>query len=115
MSPVRPENRERYPADWKLRSRFVRFIRARNRCEWCGATNRQPHPITGSKVVLTTAHVHDDRPEAASLMNLAALCQRCHNRHDAARRAAGVRERRERAQGRLFTPPLLAEYVLEAS
>ena len=33
--------------------------------------------------MLTTAHVHDKRPEAASLMNLAALCQRCHNRHDA--------------------------------
>lgn len=81
--PIRPENRDRYPADWKARSRFVRHYRARGRCEWCGAANGQPHPVTGAKVVLTCAHVHDDRPEAASLLNLAALCQRCHNRHDA--------------------------------
>ena len=32
--------------------------------------------------MLTTAHVHDRRPEAASLLNLAALCQRCHLNHD---------------------------------
>ena len=81
--PIRPENRARYPNDWKLRSRFVRFYRAKNRCEWCGAENGKPHPITGSIVVLTTAHVFDDRPEAASLLNLAALCQKCHNGHDA--------------------------------
>jgi hypothetical protein len=88
--PIRPENRHRYPKDWALRSRFVRFVRAQNRCEWCGAENGQPHPVTGSRVVLTTAHVYDDRPEAASLLNLAALCQLCHNRHDAKAR----RERR---------------------
>lgn len=35
--PIRPENRARYPKDWSLRSRFVRFVRARGRCEWCGA------------------------------------------------------------------------------
>jgi len=89
--PIRPENKSRYPKDWKLRSRFVRFYRAKNKCEWCGAENYQPHPITGSKVVLTVAHVFDDRPEASGLMNLAALCQRCHNGHD-----AGARQRRRR-------------------
>lgn len=90
--PISPENRRRYPPDWKIRSRFVRVHRARNRCEWCGAENGQPHPVTGSRVVLTVAHVYDKRPEAASLLNLAALCQRCHLGHDrvehqAARRA----------------------------
>lgn len=97
MSPIRPENRVRYPKDWALRSRFVRFVRARNRCEWCGAANGQPHPVTGSIVVLTTAHVHDDRPEACSLLNLAALCQRCHNGHDANARQQRRRERLRRA------------------
>lgn len=92
--PIRPENRDRYPRDWKLRSRFVRFVRARGRCEWCGAEHGKPHPITGSVVVLTTAHVFDDRPEASSLLNLAALCQRCHNRHDMKARRQGTRERR---------------------
>lgn len=100
--PIRPEMRKRYPKDWKLRSRFVRFVRARGRCEWCGAAHGKPHPITGGMVVLTTAHVHDHRPEAASLLNLAALCQRCHNRHDAPMRRAGIRARRASGQGRLF-------------
>ena len=92
--PIRPENRKRYPHDWKLRSLFVRRVRAKNRCEWCGARNGEPHPITGSIVVLTCAHVFDDRPEAASLLNLAALCQRCHNRHD-------MKARQERRRARL--------------
>ena len=77
-----PMNRADYPADWELRSRFVRFVRAGGRCEWCNAKHGEPHPITGSIVVLTTAHVYDRRPKAASLLNLAALCQRCHLRHD---------------------------------
>lgn len=102
MSPIRAEMRARYPADWALRSRFVRFIRARNRCEWCGAANGRPHPVTGSKVVLTTAHVFDHRPEASSLLNLAALCQKCHNGHDAAERQAGRRRRAERGQAVMF-------------
>ena len=53
-------------------------------------------------VVLTTAHVFDDRPESASLLNLAALCQRCHNRHDFASRRAGIRERRRAHTADLF-------------
>jgi len=102
--PIRPENRARYPADWKLRRRFILHYRAGNRCEWCGAANHQRHPITGSRVVLTIAHVHDDRPEAAGLLNLAALCQRCHNRHDAADRRRHRRERLDalNQQRRLF-------------
>lgn len=82
LMPIRPEMKARYPKDWKLRSVFVRFYRAKNQCEWCGAKNREPHPITGSIVVLTVAHVYDKRPEAASLLNLAAICQRCHLNHD---------------------------------
>ena len=96
--PIRPENRARYPADWKLRSLFVRAYRAKWRCEWCGAQHGAPHPTTGSIVVLTTAHVFDHRPEAASLLNLAALCQKCHNNHDAKMRRAGRRERAFAAQ-----------------
>ncbi len=93
--PIRPDIRARYPKDWALRSRFVRFVRAKNCCEWCGAKNGEPHPITGSRVVLTTAHVFDHRPEAAGLLNLAALCQLDHNRHDAKMRAANARARRK--------------------
>ena len=96
---MRPENANRYPLDWKLRSRFVRFVRARNRCEWCRAKNHEPHPITGSYVVLTTAHVYDQRPEAASLLNLAALCQRCHLGHDRKHHNEQRRANRESASG----------------
>ena len=99
--PIRPEMRSRYPKDWWARSRFVRFVRARGHCEWCGAEHGRPHPVTGAVVVLTAAHVYDKRPEAASLLNLAALCQRCHNRHDAQDRAQGRRERAQAGQGRL--------------
>jgi hypothetical protein len=97
--PIRPENRNRYPKDWKLRSFFVRFVRGKGRCEWCGAEHGKPHPVTGSKVVLTTAHVFDDRPEACSLLNLAGLCQKCHNGHDNKARRQGIRERAELASG----------------
>ena len=101
--PIKPENKARYPVDWKLRSRFVRFVRARNKCEWCGAKNHEPHPITGSRVVLTVAHVYDRRPEAASLLNLTALCQRCHLNHDRplSKSAAELKYLRT-VQGRLY-------------
>lgn len=92
--PISPENRKRYPKDWAIRSRFIRFIRARNHCEWCGAENYKPHPITGSKVVLTTAHVYDHRPEASSFLNLAALCQKCHNTYDAKMRRKNAVKRK---------------------
>jgi 5-methylcytosine-specific restriction endonuclease McrA len=95
--PIRPEMHHRYPADWEQRSRFVRFVRARGKCEWCGAAHGERHPVTQSIVVLTTAHIYDDRPEAKSLMNLAALCQKCHNAHDAPSRRRGIRERKRAA------------------
>lgn len=103
--PIRPENKHRYPSDWRWRSTFVRFIRAKGRCEWCGAQHGEPHPITGSIVVLTAAHVHDHRPEAASLLNLAALCQRCHNRHDRKHRDQNKAARRA-AESPQYTLPL---------
>ena len=85
--PISREMAWRYPKDWRLRRRFIIQYRAAGRCEWCGAVNYSAHPDTGSKVVLTIAHVWDKAPENASLLNLAALCQRCHNRWDAADRA----------------------------
>ncbi len=93
--------RRGYPLDWPVRSWFVRVVRARNRCEWCGARNHQPHPATGSRVVLTTAHVYDRAPAAASLLNLAALCQRCHLNHDRPHHLHSRRVNRDRANGQL--------------
>ena len=92
--PIPPHIAKRYPADWNLRRRFIVEYRAAGRCEWCGAVNYQPHPDTGSKVVLTVAHVWDKRPEQASLLNLSALCQRCHLNWD--RREHGFNRLRNR-------------------
>ena len=80
--PIKEENKGRYPKNWKMISEFIRFKRAGNKCEWCGAENYKPHPHTGSKVILTVAHIFDKRPENCALDNLAALCQRCHLNHD---------------------------------
>jgi 5-methylcytosine-specific restriction endonuclease McrA len=90
--PIRLENRARYPRDWKAISLAIRAA-AGWRCEFCGAEHGKPHPDTGSKVVLTVAHL-DHRPENNDRANLRALCPRCHNGYDASTRRAGVKARR---------------------
>lgn len=80
--PIRPENLALYPKDWKQISLRIRMERAGNRCEWCRAENGKPHPVTGSKVVLTCAHLDHD-PKNCDDTNLAALCQKCHLCYDA--------------------------------
>jgi len=112
--PIRPENRERYPPDWRRISDGIRFGRAGGRCEcrgecgtdhraelgdapsWprdrCQAVHGMPHPVTGSAVVLTVAHL-DHTPENVAPANLRAWCQRCHNRYDAPMRRRHARGR----------------------
>lgn len=112
--PIRPENRARYPKDWKAISLRIRNERAGGRCECagecgqehgrerhgeyvdqhprCSARNGEEHPDTGSTVVLTVAHL-DHTPENCGDDNLKAMCQRCHNRYDAPKRRAGIAER----------------------
>lgn len=95
MMPIR--DKSLYPADWKAISKRIRFERAGGRCEFCGAENAQPHPLTGSKVVLTVAHL-DHNPANCADDNLRALCQRCHNRYDRSFRngnAAATRARKK--------------------
>jgi 5-methylcytosine-specific restriction endonuclease McrA len=81
-----PINYKDYHPKWRLISKLIRFTRAKNRCEWCAAENYLPHPITGSRVVLTVAHIDHDRTNNR-FDNLAALCQRCHLGHDARQHA----------------------------
>ncbi|OAZ14360.1 hypothetical protein TH15_00635 [Thalassospira profundimaris] len=66
------------------------------------ARNGTSHRIV--KIVLTIAHVHNPDPADCRDENLAALCQRCHNRHDAPmRRENAKRTRRAKmAIGDLF-------------
>jgi 5-methylcytosine-specific restriction endonuclease McrA len=75
-----PFHKERYPDNWREISLHIRE-RANGKCEFCGAENYKPHPITGSKVILTVAHLdHDTRNNSED--NLKALCQRCHLAYD---------------------------------
>lgn len=109
--PIRAENKSRYPKDWPAISKAVRD-EAGNRCEgspaWpdCRAENGKPHPITGSRVVLTVAHL-DHQPENCDRANLRAWCQRCHNAYDAPMRRAGIESRAKatRAVSDLFEAP----------
>jgi hypothetical protein len=91
--PIRPENRARYPENWKAISIEIRFGRAGGRCECAGECGRGTHQGrcpnlhgraaygTGSKVVLTTAHL-DHTPENCEPENLRAMCQGCHLHYD---------------------------------
>lgn len=88
MSPIRPENRARYPDNWAEISLAVREA-AGWACEGsplfpkCRAQHGVRHPATGSKVVLTVGHL-DHTPEHCERSNLRAWCQRCHLNYDAA-------------------------------
>ena len=81
--PIKPENRQRYPADWPaIRARILE--RAGSRCEGspcypdCRAAPGKPPPVTGSRVVLTLAH-WDHCPETREESLRRTWCQRCHN------------------------------------
>lgn len=105
--PIRLSERARYPKDWPAISLRVRE-RAGWQCEWCPARQGEPHPITGSRVVLTVAHL-DHQPEHCADENLRALCQRCHLRYDAEhhRRNSHATRMKRKAAGDLFaTPPV---------
>lgn len=90
-----PWKKDAYPSDWPAISRRIRFERAQNRCEFCGAENYKPHPVTGGKVILTVAHL-DHNPESSDETRLRALCQACHNGYDAPMRVLHARETRLR-------------------
>lgn len=87
--PIRPENRSRYPADWKQISHRIRFVRADSRCECVGECGRGTHTGrcpnyhglkaygTGSLVVLTVAHLTPPRTAATKTCALSAKGATC--------------------------------------
>jgi hypothetical protein len=100
MSPIRLERRHLYGPrkEWlAIRGRILE--RAGNRCEGsarypdCRAINHDPHPETGSRVVLTIAHLDHDETNHAET-NLRAWCQRCHLTYDAAHHAKNAAQTR---------------------
>lgn len=74
-----------YPSHWAKISHNIRFVRARGRCESCGAVHGQRRLFspTQSAVILACAHLDHD-PANNRATNLRALCQECHLRHDRA-------------------------------
>ena len=104
-----PMNRSKYPNNWEEISHRIRFERAKGRCEGspahpnCRAEHGKPHPVTGSIVVLTTAHLDHD-PTNNNPANLRAWCQRCHLTYDAEhhkKHAAQTRRKKVEAAGQL--------------
>lgn len=121
--PIRPEMKKLYPKNWPEISKRIREDRAQNICECtgqcgthhgrCWAENGKPHPFTGSKVVLTVAHLDHWPPNVAD-DNLMAACQKCHLAYDRehhAQTALRTRLKRERAAGQL---PMFAAMDLQA-
>lgn len=86
------KDKTRYPREWPAISRRIRE-RDGQRCRFCGAENGQPNPATGSRVVLTVAHL-DHTPENCADDNLVALCQKCHLTYDARFHAANAKATR---------------------
>ena len=128
-----PTDMSRYPANWnEIRARILRRAggneddpRVGARCEWCNIRNyevdwvshdsysdarRQSNynhlnDLPDSIVVLTVAHVYDPDPLNCADDNLAALCQRCHNRHDVPHRK---RNRAKTRRGKIIEAGQLA-------
>lgn len=108
--PISKEKMLLYPGgstaspEWKA-FRVTILDRAGNRCEGtpqfpaCQAVNGQSHPETGSKVVLTVAHMDHDETHMDP-KRCRALCQRCHLNWDAKHHAknASLTRRRKSPQ-----------------
>lgn len=112
-----PCDYSKYPHNWKTVIRPAILQRAENHCERCGAPNhalirRSAHNgaiyhVSGGilpqaadlqwgewiRVVLTIAHLDHDVSNNHHA-NLAALCQRCHLRHDAKQHVETRRRKR---------------------
>lgn len=104
--PISKTNRSRYPKDWPARRRAV-LERADHCCEMCGVANYSTNPRTGSRVVLTTAHLHPPI-EDCRLTNLMAMCQQCHLAYDREQHIHNRRVNRERERAKL-QPALFEE------
>ncbi len=124
--PIRPENKARYPKNWKeIRERIK--LRAGNKCEICGVPNRcvgfrkkdgsfvalpnqeyllaaenfiMPEGTKIIDIVCTVMHL-DHTPENNEDSNLKFGCQKCHNNYDAPFRAENRKKNKKTDQLKL--------------
>lgn len=103
-----PIDYSEYPDNWRAISRYIREVRAKNKCEFCGAPNGRyiirprndtrwklanPDWPKATLIVLTVAHINPDKMDVRynpdlfdpddKDNNLVAECQRCHLIRDA--------------------------------
>lgn len=113
--PIKPENRARYPKDWKAVSLRIRVERAQGQCECtghcglhpgkrCEERQGQPAKWAKGKVILTVAHL-DHTPEHCDPANLMAACQRCHLRYDAAQHRKNAEQTRGQRRAKAIQFP----------
>jgi hypothetical protein len=113
MTPIRPENRSRYPEHWaEIRQAILK--RAENRCECYGECGCIDLKVIRSRrcleidrteaksfrgiVILTIAHL-DHKPENCTPENLRAMCQACHLRYDKEHHSESRRKNRDAETG----------------
>lgn len=131
--PITPENKKRYPKDWK-QIRAEVLDRAGNACEGSpdfpdcrienySYRNKQTGEVTSdpatieiwelvdghkvSRIVLTIGHLDhtpENNGEPGNRPNLKAWCQRCHLNYDADHHAYNSRETRIRKLNNLELP-----------
>jgi hypothetical protein len=91
--PIRPEHRFLYPIDWPAISDFVRFKRAKGRCEKCGRRHRDEvrQLLDGRWFDVERSRWRDDMgqvaPDPDLLETMSARLRRvilaaCHRNHD---------------------------------
>ena len=112
--PIKPENRSKYPPNWRETSLRIRE-RANNCCEICGVPNGayivrdknnlehwrlanngdlvEGYEPDAIKVVLTVAHLNHDEADCRD-ENLKCLCQLHHLRYDAQHHAENAKQTR---------------------
>ena len=118
-----PMQRHRYPPDWETISRRIR-ARDGQRCRFCGVPNHMRgwrddrgcfHPLTSWEappigrrltiIVLTVAHIGENKHDKMDVSALMSLCQACHlwidiDEHKENARATRTRKRSEAAAKR---------------
>ena len=98
-----PINYSRYPPNWETEIRPRILERAGHCCELCDVANYKENPVTGSRVILTIAHLDDDAENwDVTDDRLMALCQRCHLELDRDHRAEQNKVRIAAGQIELF-------------